>query len=222
VRVPKKQRGVIEEGINPRRLTYCAGRPSVLLGPSWLAFAALYHLIVIQLVAALAKLFLAVLAPAVPLLRNLRTSKTCMMRAAKDSDKERKKAAFCNCFSSTTRKMSRRNVNDKQQDWLVEFITLCADRETASQTKGIDQLRKVAWELLIKGRAGELEKEFEDIRDADDEDNDDSVEEEEEENEAEDGEKMEGEGESEFFLRLNPFGVKRMASLQGELLGSHV
>jgi hypothetical protein len=30
------------------------------------------------------------------------------------------------------------------------------------------------------------------------------------------------EGESEFFLRLNPFGVKRMASLQGELLGSHV
>ena len=91
---------------------------------------------------------------------------------------------------------------------------MCAGRETASQTKGIDQLREVAWELLTKGRAGELEKEFEDIRDADDEDNDESVEEEEEEeNEAEDGEKMEGEGESELFLRLNPIGVKRMASL---------
>jgi hypothetical protein len=143
-----------------------------------------------------------------------------MMRAAKDSDKERMKAAFCNCFSSTTRKMSRRNVNDKQQDWLVEFITLCADRETASQTKGIDQLREVAWELLTKGRAGELEKEsFEDIREADEEDdnqNEDGEEseddeEDDEDDEEEDGEKMEGE--SEFFLRLNPVGVKRMASL---------
>ena len=48
---------------------------------------------------------------------------------------------------------------------------MCAGRETASQTKGIDQLREVAWELLTKGRAGELEKEsFEDIREADEED----------------------------------------------------
>jgi hypothetical protein len=33
---------------------------------------------------------------------------------------------------------------------------------------------------------------------------------------------MGGEGEGEFFLRLYAVGVKRMASLQGELLGSHV
>ena len=59
----------------------------------------------------------------------------------------------------------------RQEHWLVQFITLCTGRETASQIKGIDQLREVAWELLIKGRAGELEKDnFEDIRDADEED----------------------------------------------------
>jgi hypothetical protein len=102
VRVPKKQRGVIEVGITPRRLTYCAGRPSVLLGPSWLAFVPFINF-VFQLVAALAKLFLAALAPALPFLRDLRTSKTCMMSAAKDSDKVRKKAAFYNYFSSTQR-----------------------------------------------------------------------------------------------------------------------
>ncbi len=96
MRVPKKQRGVIEVGINPRSLTYCAGRPIVLLGPSWLAFAAFYQLIVFQVVAALAKLFLAALAPALPLLQNLCTSKTYMMRSAKDSDKVRKKEAFYN------------------------------------------------------------------------------------------------------------------------------
>jgi hypothetical protein len=107
---------------------------------------------VIQLVAALAKkLDLAALAPAVPLLRNLRTSKTCMMSAAKDSDKVRKKAAFYNYFSSTTTKMSKRNMHDQQEDWLVEFITLCTGGETASQITGIDQLREVAWELLRAG-----------------------------------------------------------------------
>ncbi len=61
MRVPKKQRGVIEVGINPHRLTYCTGRLNVLLGPSWLAFEAFYQLIVLQVVAALAKLFLAAL-----------------------------------------------------------------------------------------------------------------------------------------------------------------
>jgi hypothetical protein len=101
-----------------------------------------------------------------------------MMSAAKDSDKVRKKAAFYNYFSSTTTKISRRNTHDKQEHWLVQFITLCTGGETASQIKGIDQLREVAWELLTKGRAGELEKEnFEDIRDADEEDDNASVEE---------------------------------------------
>ena len=93
-----------------------------------------------------------------------------------------------------------------QEHWLVQFITLCTGGETASQIKGIDQLRKVAWELLTKGRAGELEKEnFEDIRDADEEDdnqNEDEDESEEEQDddeddEEEDGGKMEGEGESD-------------------------
>ena len=77
-----------------------------------------------------------------------------MMSAAKDSDKVRKKAAFYNYFSSTTTKMSRRKMNDKQEDWLVQFITLCADGETASQIKGIDQLRQVAWELLQESNLG--------------------------------------------------------------------
>jgi len=63
----------------------------------------------------------------------------------------------------------------RQEHWLVQFITLCTGGETASQIKGIDQLREVAWELLTKGRTGEPEK--------------DNL---------------------------------RMASLQGELLGSHV
>ena len=221
MRVPKKQRGVIEVGINPRRLTYCAGRPSVLLGPSWLAFVALYQLRFPTCCSTCEALSCSTSA-ALPFLRDLRTSKTCMMSAAKDSDKVRKKAAFYNYFSSTTTKMSKRNVHDKQEDWLVEFITLCTGGETASQMKGIDQLREVAWELLRKGRAGELEKEsFEDIRDADEADDNQNEDEEEseeeqdddEDEEEEDGGKMEGEGESEFFLRLNPVGVKRMASL---------
>ena len=64
----------------------------------------------------------------------------------------------------------------RQEHWLVQFITLCTGGETASQIKGIDQ--EVAWELLTKGRAGELEKDnFEDIRDADEEDDNASVEE---------------------------------------------
>ena len=92
----------------------------------------------------------------------------------------------------------------RQEHWLVQFITLCTGGETASQTKGIDQLREVAWELLTKGRAGELEKEsFEDIREADEEDdnpNEDGEEseddeEDDEDDEEEDGEKMEGESE---------------------------
>jgi hypothetical protein len=66
----------------------------------------------------------------------------------------------------------------RQEHWLVQFITLCTGGEPASQMKGIDQLREVVWELLIKGRAGDLEKDnFEDIRDADEEDDNASVEE---------------------------------------------
>ena len=42
MRVPKKQRGVIEVGINPRRLIYCAGRPRVLFGPSWACFCSFF------------------------------------------------------------------------------------------------------------------------------------------------------------------------------------
>ena len=38
-------------------------------------------------------------------------------------------------------------MHDKQEHWLVQFITLCTGGETASQIKGIDQLREVAWEL---------------------------------------------------------------------------
>jgi hypothetical protein len=141
VRVPKKQRGVIEVGINPHRITHCAGRPS----PSWMAFATFHQLIVFQLVVVLGKLFLAALAPVIPLLRNLYTSK----------DVEKK--------------------HERQARGLVgRTHHLCAGGETASQTKGIDQLREVDWELVSKGRVGEFEKEFEDIRDADDEDNDDS------------------------------------------------
>jgi hypothetical protein len=45
-------------------------------------------------------------------------------------------------------------MNDKQEYWLVQFITLCADGETASQIKGIDQLREVAWELLQESNLG--------------------------------------------------------------------
>ena len=101
-----------------------------------------------------------------------------MMSASKLSDKVRQKAAFYKIFCSTTTKMSKRKMHDQQEDWLVEFITLCTGGETASQIKGIDQLREVAWELVTKGRAGELEKDnFEDIRDADEEDDNASVEE---------------------------------------------
>ena len=75
---------------------------------------------------------------------------------------------------------------DMQKDWLVEFITLCADVETASQIDGVEQLRGMAWELLSKGRKGELEKEnFQEI-DLEDDGNDienDSDEDEEDDNE---------------------------------------
>ncbi len=58
-------------------------------------------------------------------------------------------------------------MHDMQEDWLVEFITLCADGETASRINGVEQLREVAWQLLK--RTGELEKEnFQDILDTDD------------------------------------------------------
>jgi len=133
---------------------------------------------VFQLVAALAPLFLAEVSPAQPLLLDLHTCKSCMMIASKQSDKGRKKDAFYKYFSSTTTKMSRRNINDQHEDSLVSFITLCADGETASQINGIDKLQEVAWELLTKGRTGELDKEnFEDIRCADDEEDDDDSEE---------------------------------------------
>jgi hypothetical protein len=90
-----------------------------------------------------------------------------MMSASKQSDKVRQKAAFYKFFCSTTTKMSRRNMHDMQEDWLVEFITLCADGETASRINGVEQLREVAWQLLK--RTGELEKEnFQDILDTDD------------------------------------------------------
>ena len=49
-------------------------------------------------------------------------------------------------------------MHDKQEHWLVQFITLCTGGETASQIKGIDQLREVAWELLTKGRGESLKK----------------------------------------------------------------
>ena len=68
--------------------------------------------------------------------------------------------------------MSRRNMYDMQKDWLVEFITLCADVETASQIDGVEQLLDMAWELLSKGRKGELHKEnFQEI-DLEDDGND--------------------------------------------------
>ena len=58
---------------------------------------------------------------------------------------------------------------DMQKDWLVEFITLCADVETASQIDGVEQLLDMAWELLSKGRKGELHKEnFQEIDHEDD------------------------------------------------------
>ena len=56
-------------------------------------------------------------------------------------------------------------MNGMAKEWLVEFITMCADGETASQINGVEQLRESAWQLLTKGRTGELEKEnFEEIR----------------------------------------------------------
>ncbi len=76
------------------------------------------------------------------------------------------------------------------KNWLVEFITLCADVETASCSDGVEQLRDIAWELLSKGRKGELEKEnFQEINVEEEEigvesDSDDGDEEE----EGEDGE----------------------------------
>ena len=55
-------------------------------------------------------------------------------------------------------------MHDKQEHWLVQFITLCTGGETASQINGVEQLRESAWQLLTKGRTGELEKEnFEEI-----------------------------------------------------------
>ena len=49
-------------------------------------------------------------------------------------------------------------MHDMQEDWLVEFITLCADGETASRINGVEQLREVAWQLLKRAGRESLKK----------------------------------------------------------------
>jgi hypothetical protein len=101
-------------------------------------------------------------------------------------------------------------MNNMTKNWLVEFITLCADVETLSRSDGVEQLRDIAWELLSKVRKGELEKEnFQEIDVEEEEigvesDSDDGDEEE----EGEDGENDKGEG--EFLVRLHPVATKSM------------
>ena len=136
------------------------------------------------------------------------------MNASELSDsKHRKKAAFYSFFDKSTTKMSRTRKNNMTKNWLVEFITLCADVETASCSDGVEQLRDIAWELLSKGRKGELEKEnFQEIDVEEEEigvesDSDDGDEEE----EGEDGAHDEGEG--DFLVRLHPVATKSIARL---------
>jgi len=140
-----------------------------------------------------------------------------MMNASELIDsKHRKKAAFYSFFDRSTTKMLRTRMNNMTKKWLVEFITLCADVETASRSDGVEQLRDIAWELLSKGRKGELEKEnFQEI-DVEEEEIDienDSDDDDEEEEEGKDGENDEGDGEGEFLVRLHPVAAKSMARL---------